>query len=105
MDEPLPAKSPNEVRYYLMVTPCGECGKGPWIVASTECAASGAPEVVEARCGNCGTVKSFTFAYSEAPDVETLDDECINPGEAPSLIIDLGQWLSLFYLLVESAAA
>jgi len=102
MDEPLPAKTSNEVRYYLMVTPCDKCGKGPWIVESNT---GGDPRVVEARCGKCDTVRSFSFVCTEDPADEAADPESVNPGDEPSRIIDLGQWLSLFYLLVESAAA
>ena len=33
---PLRAHTFNEVRYYLMVTSCRACGKGPWEIGSAE---------------------------------------------------------------------
>jgi hypothetical protein len=36
-------------------------------------------------------------------DLAELADKIVNPTDEPSRIIDLGQWLSLFYLLVDSA--
>lgn len=106
MDEPLRANTFNEVRYYLMVTPCRACGKGPWEIDSTETPSP--PDqitTVNAHCKHCRTQQSFTFACENEPQPANADTDCINPTGAPSRIIDLGQWLSLFYLLVESAAS
>ena len=106
MDEPLRAHTFSEVRYYLMVTPCPTCGKGPWEIDSAETPSP--PDqitTVNAHCKHCGTQQSFTFICENEPQPANADTDCINPTGAPSRIIDLGQWLSLFYLLVESAAS
>ncbi|MFB3893722.1 MAG: hypothetical protein ACE15C_17045 [Phycisphaerae bacterium] len=122
MDEPLVAHSANEVRYYLMVRPCPRCGKGPLTAEEgpaadgdprREIPRSGSPAAagrirVRARCHSCAAVHEMAFAC-DAPAADLLDEasesETINAGSAPSKLIDLGQWVSLFYLLVESAAS
>ena len=105
MDEPLPARTPNEARYYLMVTRCDACGKGPWIVESqTSAGRPGDAFELRARCRGCGAAKAFRFLREyDVPD-DGAESECINPADSPSRLVDLGQWLSLFYLLIETAA-
>ena len=104
MDEPLPAHTLNEVRYYLMVTPCAACGNGPY--AADEIRQP--PEnpsvvVVEAHCEHCDAKRSFAATTQHELPETGVRAEIINPGREPSRIVDLGQWLGLFYLLVESA--
>ena len=102
MDQPLQAHTFNEVRYYLMVTACEACGKGPWIIDQTDTPKE--PRTVTtatAHCNCChaGREFSFTCAYISSED----QDQCINPTDSPSRIIDLGQWLSLHALMLEKA--
>ena len=106
MDEPLAAHSFNECRYYLMVTACDECGKGPWEMDSTDPSAPGAgPIAVQARCRHCQRNQRFDFlCESEVPPGGGRDEQ-INLTDEHSRIIDLAQWLSLFYMLIESAAS
>ena len=102
---PLPAHSLAEAHLYLKVTPCGECSKGPWEVAG-EPAGDGDRRTLAARCHHCGAAQEFTFQCDRAraaPGLEDLPVEPINPTDQPSRIIDLGQWISLFYHLLESA--
>ncbi len=103
MDEPLPAHSPDEVRYYLMVTRCPSCGKGPWTIEE-EHPEQGGLEIVRAHCHHCGHIKTFRFICEQAAGDENRA-ELINPTANPSSIIDLSQWLSLFYMLLESASS
>jgi hypothetical protein len=106
MDQPLPAHTFNEVRYYLMVTPCCSCGKGPWSVDDPPTVTRAHQEVtVQARCQKCLTVQPFRFLCQSASATADPEAECINPTDSPSRLVDPAQWLSLFYLLVESAAA
>ena len=106
MDEPLAAHSFNEGRYYLMVTACGECGKGPWAIDSTDPAPPGAgPVTAHARCRHCKRVQDFGFVCETGAPVDGGAGEQINPTDEPSRIIDLAQWLSLFHMLIESAAS
>jgi len=103
MTEPLRAHTYNESRYYLMVTPCGACGKGPWQIDAAEGPGpADAAVAIRAHCRQCNATREFRFICEfQTPEG---DAEALNPSDQPSRIIDLGQWLSLFYLLVESAA-
>ena len=118
MDEALRAHTLNEVRYYLMATPCPACGKGPWISDATR-PAGAVPEdtVIDAHCKHCRHQQSFSVRC-QYPPPETraaqraasqssagAEAEIINPDDDPSRIVDLGQWLSLFYMLIESASS
>jgi hypothetical protein len=106
MDEPLQAHTLNEVKYYLMVTPCPACGKGPWISDATKPAeAIPADAIVDAHCKQCRHRQAFAVACEYSPPETGAGAEVINPDDEPSRIIDLGQWLSLFYMLIESAAS
>jgi len=102
---PLLAHTFNEVRYYLMVTPCAQCLQGPWETDSVETPPRpDQPAALRAHCKHCSARRTFDLVCEFPVAQDGAGAECINPTEAPSHIIDLGQWLSLFYLLVESAA-
>lgn len=102
MDEPLRAHTFNEVRYYLMVRPCPTCGKGPWEADSPPPAPQvSATCLTEAHCTHCDDRRPVAFVLVDNAD----DDDVINTADQPSEIVDLAQWLSLFYMLIESAAA
>lgn len=103
--QPLAAQSLNEVLYYLTVTVCPSCGKGPRQIDHSD-----GPDpasrlaVVTARCRSCLRQDRLEFLCRYDVPTEGVEAETINPDEQPSKIVDLAQWLSLFYLLVESAA-
>ena len=105
MDEPLHAHTFNEARCYLMVTACAACGGGPWEIVATE-----QPDdvrdttLVTACCRNCRARRTLAFLCEHEPPEQGPQAECLNPTDAPSRIIDLGQWLSLFYAQVEAAS-
>ncbi len=108
----LHAHSRAEAHLYLTVTPCPNCSAGPWeITAEQENAETAQPNrVLLARCVHCRTEKKFLFDLSDQPEAQSDDSptssvELINSTPDPSRIIDLGQWMSLFYLHVEAAAA
>ena len=106
MDEPLPARTLNEVRYYLMVTPCAVCGNGPYAADEIgDRREEPSVVVVEAHCEHCDAKRTFTATTEHEPPDDGVQAEIINPGAEPSRIVDLGQWLGLFYLLVESASS
>lgn len=106
MHRPLRAHTFNEVRYYLMVSPCGSCGKGPWEIGDVGGNPGGELQgSVPARCRHCDAEREFAFSCEFDLPSRGVEAEAINPGDEPSEIIDLGQWLSLFYLLIESAAS
>ena len=98
------AHSANELRYYLMVTACPACGAGPWEIGNEPAdLAPGQTAAVQAACRKCGHAETFEFRRPPG-DEDAADAETINPRPDASEIIDLSQWLSLFYLLAESAA-
>jgi len=106
MDEPLQAHTFNEARYYLMVTACGACGHGPWEIDSSEPPGGAAgPIAVKAHCARCGDERTFRFSCEFRSPSSGPESEQINPTRSPSRIVDLAQWLSLFYLLIERAAS
>ncbi len=101
----LAAHTLNEVRYYLTVAVCSACGKGPREIDRVD-----GPDpasrlaVVTARCRHCSREDRLEFLCRYDAGTEGVESETINPSTEPSKIVDLAQWLSLFYLLVESAA-
>lgn len=106
----LGAHSLTEAYLYLKVTPCPDCSGGPWEVQDEPSAADAPPQppagrALRARCQQCGAERQFLLEGVEQPagQVPPGPTEAINPAPAASEIIDLGQWLSLFYLLVGSA--
>jgi len=105
MDERLQAHSRREVQYYLMVTPCPACSKGPWLA---DPAGAADPAEISATCQECGTRQVFHFVAQDLepaePDPHVPGIEAVNTTEQPSRIIDVGQWLSLFQLFVEAGA-
>ena len=109
MQEPLQAKTFNEVRYYLMVTSCRSCGRGPLkLDTARQRPEPGQPPgamTVEGHCGHCGERFSVQFSCQYDLPLSGPEADCINPSGEPSAIVDLSQWISLFYLLLETAAS
>jgi hypothetical protein len=101
MKSPLEAHSWAEINYYLLVSPCAACGKGPWLA---EPAAADAPNSVAATatCKACGNIETFRFSMLASAG-QVPGGESINPTDEPSRIIDVGQWLGLFHMLAEQA--
>ena len=60
---------------------------------------------LRARCTHCGREREFAFRCGHVTGGNGLESETINPTDEPSAIIDVAQWLSLFYLLIETAAS
>lgn len=105
--EPLTAHSVAEAYLYLMATPCRSCGKGPLRADEPHRAVpqdGGAILSVSVRCGACDGVQSYAFGVGSAQavaDEATLFE--VNPTPEPSHILDVGQWVMLYHLHVESA--
>ena len=105
MEPPLRAHSLNEIPYYLGISPCPRCGKGHWQADAPNLPRSGqGPIDVAANCSVCGLEKSFSFVCEYEVPASGPEAEQVNPFDAPSEIIDVSQWLGLFYLLIESAS-
>ncbi len=111
--QPLHAHSWAEAHWYLRVTPCQDCSQGPWEVRAE--ADQGQGGTITARCLKCGAEKEFTFQCPPPPEaqdpgaagldqIEGMPVEVVNLSSRPSEIVDVGQWLSLFYHLLERAS-
>jgi hypothetical protein len=103
--EPLIAHTITEVDYYLMASPCPQCGKGPLARPSLDRLPE-AGEIVafEAICNACSARTALRFTCENPLPPGGVESQCISPVDQPSRIIDLCQWLSLFYRLIELAA-
>jgi len=96
----------NELKYYLMVSPCPLCDKGRRLLRRVNAPnRPGGSYLVETICEQCSAEGQLHVTCRTAPGQLPDDPECINPTDRHSDVIDLAQWLSLFYLLIESAAA
>jgi hypothetical protein len=101
----LDAHTINEAMYYLSVTPCRQCGKGPLVPAERHPSfVPGEPFELVGRCSQCGHDHCFRFTVGLPASSDWPESEYVNPTDEPSEIIGLAQWLSLFYTLVEHAA-
>jgi hypothetical protein len=109
---PLEAHSVAEAHLYLMVTPCKLCGTGRTrcVESRRDSSAEGHVWTVQTRCEGCGFDSPFRFRLSEEPaSAEVEGDELaaarISAATMPSRIIDVAQWLTLFRVIGEAAAA
>lgn len=102
---PLPAHSVAEAHLYLLAAPCSECTQGPLDAVHTEQSDSAAPVRMRVRCRVCAferdlyyLIPSTTVAHSAAAPA------IVNPSDEPSKIIDVGQWIMLFRMIIEAAS-
>jgi hypothetical protein len=109
MDEALLAHTPNEMEYYLRVTACAHCG-GPLVPQEPEPAGQGASAdgvagraTVRVRCRKCHRGRTYRFAWQFDTSARPDAHDCINPSDQPSRIVDLVQWMGLYYQFSEAA--
>ena len=107
MAEPLIAHSLAEVRLYLSAKPCDHCGDGP-LIGNTNPSACGESQAdvvaIDAMCDACRFTTTLMFQIPK--DTDTVDSSAppaINPTDEPSRILDVGQWIVLFRVIIESA--
>jgi hypothetical protein len=111
-DVPLVAHSLAEVYLYLMVTPCGKCGRGPLKGGDAKPAEwdnTRVGVVVEVTCSICDDQARLEFdvpaerlaAIKSAPRGSAAK---INPTPEPSRIIDVAGWVTLFGVIADAAA-
>lgn len=106
MNAPLKASTLNEVHYYLMVTPCPSCSKGPLGLSFLpEGIRPGQPFAVKAACAGCSVASEFHFTTDHELPADPIGSQTINPAPSPSRLIDLAQWLSLFHMMLQVASA
>ena len=89
----LQAQSVAEIQYYLRITVCERCGKGP-LRCDQPLGAEGSPALPNSMTLSC--------AACDASWVQPIDSVPASASE-PSRIIDLGQWLVLVSLLMHEA--
>ncbi len=89
MDEPLRVHSPMELEFFLEVTPCARCGRGPLVVRAARSAGKGVagelPATVRTHCRSCNTQRTFRI------------DWIAGAADQPSQIVDLAQWVGLYF--------
>lgn len=111
MSDVLIAHSLAEAYLYLMATPCAQCGKGPLKGADarrlTENDGPSVTDVaIRATCKVCGLSSDFQFNLAQRVDAENVDaPPVVNVSDAPSKIIDVAQWITLFRVLTQAAAS
>jgi hypothetical protein len=103
---PLEAHSLAEIQLYLMATPCDACGRGPLERLGKWNTPEHSEVRLVARCGACGERRKLSFSL---PDDHPAEDPralypVVNPTDEPSEIIDVGQWIVLFRVIIEAAA-
>lgn len=89
----------------MMVTPCGACGSGPWISTTPATPDHNKQLTLQCQCQSCGNKREFSFTIEYTTGLKAAQAQIINPGQTPSTLLDMGQWLGLFHTLLESAAS
>jgi hypothetical protein len=106
-DAPLVAHSLAEAHLYILATPCASCGRGPLRGSEAELANDdGDARVVSiaVTCGSCQAVTRLRFRLPAPPEpIPAQPASVVNPTAEPSQILDVGQWLTLFRMLTETA--
>ena len=108
----LPANTLAEAYLYLMALPCSQCGRGPLHAQPPhQFDRSRLPKIIRvdmrATCQSCDHEVNLSFEYP--PPRETAADRLrgitrLNPDRQPSKILDVGQWLTLFRVILEKAS-
>lgn len=102
--DPLPAHTVNEALYYLRASACPACGGGPQRVLGSPAPAAGEAFTLDTECAHCGARHAHGFVCEHAVPDAGPEAERINPTDEPSRVVDLAQWVGLFYLLIEHAS-
>lgn len=102
MDQPLHAHSLAEIQLYLMATRCPDCGHGPLCGRPDPAAPPIDPFDVTAECAACRHRHAFRFSvpHRESRDESSHLYAVVNPTAEPSRILDVGQWIVLFRIIL-----
>lgn len=96
-----------EIHLFLMATPCEQCGRGPLAVTEKllRIAEPQSPIEVHAVCQACEHEHHYTFVLASDAPADDPDDlyPVVNPTDNPSEILDVGQWIILFGVVLEAA--
>ncbi|MFA5865697.1 MAG: hypothetical protein WC975_13570 [Phycisphaerae bacterium] len=104
----LPSYSVPERYFYLMVLRCPKCEKGPFDLVSTEQPPEQNRDIWFVRCRECRQGQRLVFdrdtlLADESTSASATVPE-VNPTTQVSRLIDVGQWLSLFYHILSVAS-
>lgn len=103
----LHAHSIAEIHLFLMATPCEECGRGPLEASPRPRPPAGRKAAFElhAACQACDREHHYTFTLAPDAPADDPDDlyPTVNPTDNPSEILDVGQWIVLFRVVLEAA--
>ncbi|NOS99087.1 MAG: hypothetical protein HOP29_00480 [Phycisphaerales bacterium] len=105
MDHPLHAHSLAEIHLYFMATRCPDCGHGPLRSLPDQPAPPINPFDVTAECAACRHRHTLRFSvpHRESRDEASHLYAVVNPTDEPSRILDVGQWIVLFRVVLEAA--
>jgi hypothetical protein len=96
MDEPLRLHSPLELEFFLDVAPCARCGRGPLAVPAARPAGKEQdgelPASVRTHCRSCNAQRTFHVKWIR------------NAADQPSEVVDLAQWVGLYFLYADQVA-
>jgi hypothetical protein len=104
----LPAHSILERHFYLMVLSCEQCSEGPFELLSTEQSPDKLTDIWFIKCKKCENGQRLTFDNTklkiDAIENRTSELLEVNPTDQPSELMDVGQWLALFYSILNAAS-
>jgi len=112
-DDELVARNRWEALLYLRATPCPSCRRGPLKASSADDSpdetianlqtptASDNRLRIDAVCAACSATSTWTFTLREP--MERSGENNAGSADAPSSLLDVGQWIMLSGLLVEDA--
>jgi hypothetical protein len=102
----LAARSATERQFYLMALACERCAAGPLEIVSQEQSSDGRADIWIVQCRSCRTGRRLLFDRQalQLPDAPTATIPRVSMSNEPSTILDVGQWLSLFYTIIAHAA-
>ena len=99
-DAALAAHSLAEAYVYLAASPCVQCGRGPVIGTDTRTLHDQNVRL-DSTCSSCGFESSNAFLLDPQP-THDADETELNGANEPSRIIDVGQWMTLYQVIMDA---
>ncbi len=102
----LQSKSVVEIQFYLMATPCRACRKGRLNALRQHAEDESSRLRVDVECAGCQDKTTLEFKLDpDAPDSDRNNlYPVVNPTDEPSRLLDVGQWITLFRVVLEAAS-
>lgn len=104
-EKTLEAHSRAEAYFYLNASLCVECGKGGYTGGDLKVVKLDGKRLtiqIEGTCRSCSHQRTGAFTIPIERSAETqYDPPPINNTDAPSKILDVGQWVVMFRMLTE----